>query len=189
MSENGTPLRVLFVEDSEDDMLLLFEELRRGGYEVEYQRVDTEAHLSEALDQGAWDIVISDYSMPGFSGLRALQLLKSRAIDLPFIIVSGNIGEDTAVKAMKAGAHDYLIKGKLARLVPAVERELREAAGRREHRLAEVALKNSEELFRQLAGNIPEVFWIADAALKQLKYVSPAFATVWGRSPEKPGML
>ena len=185
MSENGTPLRVLFVEDSEDDMLLLFEELRRGGYEVEYQRVDTEAHLSEALDQGAWDIVISDYSMPGFSGLRALQLLKSRAIDLPFIIVSGNIGEDTAVKAMKAGAHDYLIKGKLARLVPAVERELREAAGRREHRLAEVALKNSEELFRQLAGNIPEVFWIVDAALKQLKYVSPAFETVWGRSPDR----
>ena len=184
MSEIDTPLRVLFVEDSEDDMLLLLEELRRGGYGVEYSRVDTEVHMSEALDQGSWDIVIADYSMPGFSGLRALEVLQGHADDLPFIIVSGNIGEDTAVKAMKAGAHDYLIKGKLARLVPAVERELREAAGRREHRRAEVALKNSEELFRQLAGNIPEVFWITDAALKQLKYVSPAFATVWGRSPD-----
>jgi len=181
---SSTSLAVLFIEDSEDDMLLLVAELERGGFRVQHACVQSELEMGKALEQRAWDIVISDYRMPGFSGLRALQILNRHGVDLPFIIVSGNIGEDTAVAAMKAGAHDYLIKGKLARLVPAVQRELREAALRREHRLAEAALRNSEELFRQLAGNIPEVFWIMDVGQETLIYVSPAYEKIWGRGSD-----
>ncbi|MGH7411491.1 MAG: response regulator, partial [Candidatus Methylomirabilis sp.] len=141
----GTPLRVLIVEDSEDDAALLVRELRRGGYDPEIRRVDTTAAMSAALDRETWDIVISDYTMPRFSAPAALSLFQERGLDVPFIIVSGTVGEDAAVAAMKAGAHDYLMKGKLARLVPAVERELREAEGRRERKRAEVTL---EALYR-----------------------------------------
>lgn len=181
---SSTSLAVLFVEDSEDDMLLLLAELERGGFRVQHACVQSELEMEKALGRRTWDIVISDYRMPRFSGLRALQVMEKHGVDLPFVIVSGNIGEDTAVAAMKAGAHDYVIKGKLARLVPAVQRELREAAVRREHRLAEAALRNSEELFRQLAGNIPEVFWIMNAGQERLIYVSPAYEKIWGRGSD-----
>jgi diguanylate cyclase (GGDEF)-like protein len=135
-------LRVLIVEDSEDDTELLIIELERGGYHTVYQRVETGAEMQSALDsQNQWDIILADYSLPQFSAIGALNLLKENDLDIPFIIVSGKIGEDTAVAAMKAGAHDYLIKGKLARLVPAVERELREAVLRQEHRNAQEKLK------------------------------------------------
>ena len=188
MNSPSTPLRALIVEDSEDDMLLLLAELERGGYQVDYTRVESEEAMVAALEGLSWDIVIADYSMPRFSGLRALEItqeiMTDRGWDLPFIIVSGNIGEDTAVEAMKAGAMDYLIKGKLARLVPAVQRELRDAVVRREYRLGEEALRNSEELFRQLAGHIPELLWITDATLKRLIYVSPAFERIWGKKTE-----
>jgi PAS domain S-box-containing protein len=135
----ATPLRVLIVEDSEDDAFLLLRELRRGGYEPTIQRVDSEEGLTTALDQFVWDIVICDYKMPGFDGPSALELFRKRRLDIPFIIVSGLIGEDVAVGMMKAGAHDYLLKSNLARLVPAIDRELREASERREHRRAEEA--------------------------------------------------
>ncbi|MBE9167964.1 EAL domain-containing protein [Pleurocapsales cyanobacterium LEGE 06147] len=135
-------LRVLIVEDSEDDAELLAIELERGGYQPIYQRVDTRVDMQTALrDKKPWDVVLADYSMPQFSAIAALNLLKEQDLDLPFIIVSGKIGEDTAVAAMKAGAHDYIVKGKLARLVPAVERELREAVIRQEHRQAQERLK------------------------------------------------
>jgi len=135
-------VRVLIVEDSEDDAELLAIELERGGYQPIYQRVDTKADMQAALqDKKPWDVVLADYSMPKFSATAALNLLKEQDLDLPFIIVSGKIGEDTAVAAMKAGAHDYIVKGKLARLVPAVERELREAVIRQEHRQAQERLK------------------------------------------------
>ncbi len=135
-------LRVLIVEDSEDDAELLVIELTRGGYRVIHHRVDTERGMIDALNScKTWDIVIADYSMPVFSAMAALELLKEYQLDLPFIIVSGKIGEDTAVAAMKAGAHDYLIKGKLARLIPAVERELREALLRQEYREAQQRLR------------------------------------------------
>ncbi len=135
-------LRVLIVEDSEDDAELLAIELERGGYQPIYQRVDNKADMQAALqDKKPWDVVLADYSMPKFSATAALNLLKELDLDLPFIIVSGKIGEDTAVAAMKAGAHDYIVKGKLARLVPAVERELREAVIRQEHRQAQERLK------------------------------------------------
>jgi PAS domain S-box-containing protein len=131
------PLRLLIVEDSEDDALLLVRELRRGGYQPVYERVESAEALQEALGLREWDVMISDYVMPRFSGLDALSALQKSGLDLPFIIVSGNIGEDIAVSAMKAGAHDYIIKGSLARLAPAVERELREAEVRRAHKRAE----------------------------------------------------
>ena len=135
-------LRVLIVEDSEDDAELLAIELERGGYNVIHQRVDTKEEMEAALKKSpAWDIVLADYSMPKFSAIAALNLLKEWELDLPFVIVSGKIGEDTAVAAMKAGAHDYLVKGKLARLIPAVERELREAVLREEYRAAQKRLR------------------------------------------------
>lgn len=143
-------MRVLIVEDSEDDMFLMLRELRRGGYTVEHLRVETSDAMETALEQQQWDIVIADYSLPAFSAPEALQLLQSRRLDLPFIIVSGTIGEETAIAAMKAGAHDYLIKGNLSRLVPAVERELREAQERRQRHLAEQALRQSEQRFRAI---------------------------------------
>lgn len=134
-------LRVLIIEDSEDDAELLAITLKRGGYQVIYQRVDTKTDLEIALSTQPWDIVLADYSMPQFSAIAALEILKERGLDLPFVIVSGKIGEDTAVAAMKAGAHDYLIKGQLSRLLPAVERELREAIFREEYRAAQKRLR------------------------------------------------
>jgi PAS domain S-box-containing protein len=148
-------LHVLVVEDLEDDMLLMLRELRRGGYTVDYLRVETSAEMQGALDRQPWDIVIADYTLPKFSAPEALQLLQHQHRDLPFIIVSGTIGEETAVKAMKAGAHDYITKGNLTRLVPAVERELREAQERQKRHEAERALRESEERFRQLAETSP----------------------------------
>ncbi len=144
----GIPLRILIVEDSEDDTLLLLRELRRGGYELDHERVDTAASMQAALEKRVWDFVISDHSMPAFSSSAALELLQRNGLDLPFIIVSGKIGEDVAVKAMKAGAHDYIMKDNLARLNTAVDRELREAEERRERRRAQESLRVSETRFR-----------------------------------------
>ncbi len=135
-------LRVLIIEDSEDDAELLVLELERGGYQIIHQRVDTKAELQNAINHPTpWDVVLADYSMPQFSAIAALEVLRQEELDLPFIIVSGKIGEETAVAAMKAGAHDYLIKGNLARLIPAIERELREAILRQEYRQAQTKLR------------------------------------------------
>ena len=131
------PLRALIVEDSDDDTELLLHELRRSGYEPFHVRVDTPQAMQSELTVRPWDIVFSDFTMPHFNAFDALALLRSTGLDLPFIIVSGTIGEDRAVTAMKAGAHDYILKGYLKRLVPAVERELREASMRQERRQAE----------------------------------------------------
>jgi two-component system cell cycle sensor histidine kinase/response regulator CckA len=127
-------LRVLLVEDSADDARLLVRQLTAAGYDVQHERVETPAAMRDALTRLSWDLVISDYSMPSFSGTAALTLLQELGIDVPFIFVSGTIGEDVAVAAMKAGASDYVLKDKLKRLVPAIERELRDAEMRRERR-------------------------------------------------------
>ncbi|HZG62853.1 MAG TPA: PAS domain S-box protein [Rubrobacteraceae bacterium] len=144
----GIPLRILIVEDSEDDTLLLLRQLRRGGYDLDHRRVDTASSMQAALDERTWDLVISDHSMPNFSSSAALELLQRNGLDLPFIIASGKIGEDVAVRAMKAGAHDYIMKDNMARLNTAIERELREAEERRERRRAQEALRVSETRFR-----------------------------------------
>ncbi len=131
------PLKALILEDSQSDTLLLLRELRRGGFEVEYTQVDNADDMRVALRDQEWDIILSDYSMPSFDAPAALHIVQEMQIDLPFIIISGTVGEDAAVAAMKAGASDFFTKGKLVRLVPTVERELREASGRVQRREAE----------------------------------------------------
>jgi len=143
------PLRVLIADDSENDALIVLHALRKAGYEPIYERVWTAEGMQAALQKPAWDIVISDYEMPGFGGFDALELLKQTGKDVPFILVSAVVSEETAVAAMKAGAHDYIMKRKLARLAPAIERELREAQTRAAKKTAEAALRQSEDQLRQ----------------------------------------
>ncbi|HMB44463.1 MAG TPA: histidine kinase dimerization/phosphoacceptor domain -containing protein [Candidatus Methanoperedens sp.] len=153
-----SPLRILMVEDSEDDALLLLRELRRGGYKPTFERVDTPEAMKAALLRDTWDVVIADYVMPRFSGLDALSLLHHSGLDLPFIIVSGKIGENIAVEAMRAGAHDYFLKGNLALLIPAIERELREAKVRNERKLGEEELRRAhDELERRVVERTAEL--------------------------------
>ena len=130
----ATPLRVLIVEDSLEDAELLLVELKRGGYDVSYERVTSESEVRRALQTGSWDLIISDYSLPGFDGKRCLQIYREFNIDIPFILMSGTVGEEIAVEAMKGGAHDYIMKDRIVRLVPAIQRELREAQTRRERK-------------------------------------------------------
>ncbi len=136
------PLRVLIVEDSEDDALLIVRELRKGGLLPEYRRVDSLTAMQAALDDAVWDIVITDHNLPAFSSETVIKQVKQATFDVPIIIVSGSIGEEVAVAAMKSGAHDYIMKGNLSRLVPAVERELREAQNRHEHREAQETIQH-----------------------------------------------
>ena len=136
------PLRLLLVEDSENDATILIEYLRQGGYEPDYTRVDNEKALTSALDDHDWDLVIADYTMPGFSGTSALAMVRDRGLEVPFIFVSGTIGEEIAVDAMKNGADDYIIKNNLNRLIPAINRELRDAEVRRERSKAEERIRH-----------------------------------------------
>jgi len=131
------PLRVLIVEDSADDTLLIAAELQRGGLDPVFERVETAASLEAALAVHNWDVIISDYSMPELTGPAALALYRQSGLDIPFISVSGTVGEETVAEMMKAGAHDYVTKSNLARLAPAVKRELRAAKERRDRRQAE----------------------------------------------------
>lgn len=134
------PIRVLLVEDSPYDAELVLAELHNNGFEPQHERVQTKEEMQNALDKCEWDLILSDYSMPSFSGADALEILKESGLDIPFIILSGTIGEDVAVDAMRAGANDYIIKGNTARLIPAVNRELHEARIRDSKRKAEQEL-------------------------------------------------
>jgi PAS domain S-box-containing protein len=172
----ATPLRLLIADDSESDALLLIRELRAHGVEPAYERVDTAAAMQAALDRQTWDLVIGDYSMPQFRGTAALELLQSRGLDIPFIFVSGTISEDVAIEAMRAGARDYVMKGNLRRLLPAIDRELRAATQRRERRQLETTLRELVDrapvgIYRStLAGRILS----ANAALaRMLGYAAP----------------
>jgi PAS domain S-box-containing protein/putative nucleotidyltransferase with HDIG domain len=146
----GKSLRVLFVEDSEDDAKLLLRELQRIGYEVEFERVETDVTMRAMLIERPWDLILSDYTLPKFSAPKALQTLKSSGFDIPFIIISGTIGEETAVAALKAGVNDFIVKGKFARLGPAIERELREAESRRDRKRAEEQVNYHARLLRHI---------------------------------------
>ena len=144
------PLQVLIVEDSENDALLLVRELKRSGYAPTYDRVYTAASLNAALEKQPWDIIISDFVMPQFSGLEALKMIRGKGFDVPIIIMSGKISDETAVMAMKAGASDYIMKDNLTRLGPAIERELYETAMRIESEKASTALREREDELRSL---------------------------------------
>lgn len=176
-----TALRALVVEDSEDDAVLVVNELRRGGYEPEWLRVETAHAMQSALHERQWDVVISDYSLPSFSGSAALELTKASGFDIPFLMVSGVVGEETAVAAMKAGAHDFFVKGHLGRLVAAIERELRDAAVRRKQREDAVALREMEVRFNAFMNNIPTPAWIKDEKFRYV-YVNVPLSQQWGRT-------
>jgi PAS domain S-box-containing protein len=191
--EAGT-LRVLLVEDSENDAMILLRELRRGGYQPHAQRVCTPEDMKEALRAADarsehFQVVISDYYMPRFRAPDALRLLRELGYELPFIVVSGKIGEDTAVGIMKAGANDYVTKENMSRLCPAIERELREAEVRRDRERAEKELVRSEDRFRHLVEQIPAVTYVQEPidsdTPKAITYMSPQYEAMLGYSPEK----
>jgi signal transduction histidine kinase len=164
-------LRVLLVEDSEDDALLLVEALRSGGFTPHYRRVDSEADFCDALAAEPWDLIIADYVLPRFSGIAAIRTAREAGIDLPIIVVSGKMGEESAVEAMRASAQDYLIKGNLTRLVPAIQRELRDAQVRRERRQAE---QEREQLFREVQRRVAELDATLNAVADGLVLYTPA---------------
>jgi len=142
----GKSLNVLLVEDSEDDAAFVLRELKRSEYDVQWERVETPEAMNDALDRRRWDVILSDYHMPRFSAPEAFRLVKGRGLDLPFIIISGTVGEEVAVEAMRVGVHDYLLKGVLTRLVPVIERELREARLRSEQRKMQEHLRISDRM-------------------------------------------
>lgn len=174
-------LKVLIVEDSENDAALLEIQLERAGYMPICQRVQTGEELDSELDRQQWDLVIADYVMPQFNGLAALAIVKSKGLDLPFIIVSGHITDATAVAAMKAGAHDYVMKDNLARLGPAVERELREAAVRQHRHRSEEELKIEHTFREAIENSVPAGITAIDLEGRQT-YVNPAFCAMVGWS-------
>lgn len=171
-------LKVLVVEDSENDAELLLHALVRAGYKPTARRVENAGQMEAAITQDTWDMIISDYVLPQFSGMEALKIVQRKGLDIPFIIVSGKIGEEVAVEALKAGAHDYLLKDRLVRLGAAIDRELREAAARRQRRQAEQALRESEERYRRLVESSPEATFIIAAG--HFVYVNPAGLKLFG---------
>jgi PAS domain S-box-containing protein len=165
-------MQLLIVEDSADDAELMIRALRRAGCDPDYERVETPEAMQAALLRGSWDMVIADYSLPHFSGLAALKMLQDQEIDLPFILVSGSVGEDVAVAAIRAGARDYILKGNLARLAPAVERELREAQAR-------TARKHAESRYRNLFNSVPVGVFVTNPK-GELIEANPRFVAMLG---------
>lgn len=177
-------LRLIIVEDDDNDAELIAETLRAEGYELDWERVDTADRLTAALDRAPPDLIISDYRIPGFGAEPALRVLQSTGLDVPFIVVSGKLGEEAALAIMRAGAHDYVPKDRLFRLDPAIQRELREADSRRERRVAEEALRRSEEGFRLLAEHVQDIIFRCQVVPDlQVAYLSPATARLTGCEP------
>ena len=175
----GNRLRLLLIEDSEDDARLVLREVQRGGYVVDFERVETADTMRAALRRQAWDLILCDFSLPRFSAPKALEILKESGLDLPFIIVSGTIGEESAVNALKAGAHDFIIKGNFARLIPAIQRELKEADVRRNQRERERELEAIAAVSSTLraAKNLEEM--LASLLEEALRLVEAEAGSIW----------
>jgi PAS domain S-box-containing protein len=179
----SVPVKVLLLEDCESDGLLVSFELENGGYAPDIERIWTAEKMEAALQRTEWDLIISDFSMPSFNAFEGLSLLKKRGLDIPFIIVSGTVGEDRAVAAMKAGAADYIPKGSLKRLIPAIDRELAEAKERLLRRETQKALTTAEGNFRTLVENsIAGIYVIQD---ERLVYVNPRVSQILGYTAEE----
>lgn len=178
------PLNVLLIEDSEDDALLLARALKKNGYEPRIERAQTAPDMTRALESAPWDIILCDYHMPAFSGLEAIDLLKKTGLDIPLIIVSGAIGEETALDCIRRGAADYIMKGNLTRLGNAVQRGLEEKAMRDHHRQDEEALRRSEEKYRTILESIGEGYYETDLA-GNFTFFNDALQRMWGYPKEE----
>ena len=178
------PLQVLLVEDSEDDALLMIRALKKGGYDPVVERVEAAGAMRKSLQKKPWDVILCDYQLPQFNGLAAIALLKDTGVDIPLIIVSGAIGEETAVECMRLGARDYIMKDNLSRLVPAIERELKEAESRILRQLAEKALGESEERYRTILDEMEEGYQEVDLA-GNFTFFNEAWLKLFGYSRDE----
>ena len=175
-------LRVLIVDDSEHDTFLLLRELTRGGFDSTWKRIETADALREALETQAWELIVSNDSMPSFSALQAVEVLRQSGRDVPFIVISGTVSEQIAIDALKSGASDFMAKSNFARLVPAIERELREASSRRERTGAMDALRESEERYRVLFEHNPFPTFIFEVATLRFLEANEAALQRYGYS-------
>lgn len=179
-------IRILYIEDSKNDAELVIHALRKAGWEPEFERMQTAEAMRQALEKKSWDVILSDYRLPQFSGLSALAVLKESGLDVPFIIVSGAIGEETAVEAMKAGANDYIMKDHLQRLAPALERELHDAVVRREGRKARELLMESRKQLAQAVEIAHLGYWVYDVSLDRFTF-NDQFYTLFHTSAKEVG--
>ncbi|MDZ4288597.1 MAG: response regulator, partial [Prosthecobacter sp.] len=173
---------MLHLEDSIRDAELIAARLEFGGLVAEIDQVDNWDAFNSALVQQPYDIILCDYNLPGYDGLAALKLAREKQPHTPVIVISGSIGEDEAVKCLHQGATDYLLKGRLERLIPAVSRALNESEQRDQQRRAEEKLRHSEERFRQFAEHSNDAVWIVELNPERIAYVSPAVERIWGLS-------
>ncbi|MEI8173870.1 MAG: ATP-binding protein [Deltaproteobacteria bacterium] len=178
-------LSILIIEDSESDMELIIRQFQKANYDITYERVETAEQMRAAVEKLSWDLVIADYTLPEFNAPSALAIFKKSGLDIPFVVVSGAIGEETAIEIMKTGAHDYIMKGNLSRLVPAIERELKEAESRVQRKRAEEALRESETLFRKLFEDHAAVKLILDQDTGNIIDANKAAAVFYGWSREQ----
>ncbi|MGP1387742.1 MAG: response regulator [Thainema sp.] len=176
-----TTLRFLLLEDNPLDADVVRLTLTEGGINCDLQIVDTRAKFEATLNAEPFDLILADYALPGFDGLTALEMVQNQCPDIPFIFVSASLGEELAIESLKMGATDYVLKQRLGRLVPCVERALQEAQEQRDRKAAEAALQESEARFKGFAENHKDVIWITDVETRQIVYVSPSYDQVWGR--------
>ncbi len=177
-------LKVLIIDDSEEDAFLLVREISKGGFHPEWKQTDSAEGMKAALDREKWDIVLTDYSMPAFDGMRALEIIANHDYDVPAIMISGKMGEENAVNAMLAGAEDYIIKGNYARLIPAIKRSLEKFRMIREKRQVEKDLRESEEKFRTFMETARDLMYITDAE-GRFTYVNESMARSLGYAKEE----
>jgi PAS domain S-box-containing protein len=182
--QEKTTLRVVNIEDNESDSALVTYHLKQGPFQIQIHRVENAKDFIAALAQGHWDLILADYSLPRFSAPEALEILKASGLDLPFIVVSGTIGETRAIEMMKAGAHDFILKGDFARLVPCVQREVNEAKNRAARKAAEAQLVESEANFRLLADSMPQIVWTSDEN-SLITYANKGWYDYTGLTPEQ----